>query len=56
MRLHWFTRDSDGVTQVSSTKLDANGAWFGDWPEDFGDVALQSEQEYLDAVEDRLAR
>ena len=55
VRLHWFTRDSDGVTQVSSTKLDANGA-FGDWPEDFGDVALQSEQEYLDAVEDRLAR
>jgi hypothetical protein len=51
--LHWFTRNADGVTQVSSAKLDANGA-FGDWPEDFGDVALQSEQEYLDAVEDRL--
>jgi hypothetical protein len=54
VRMHWFTRDADGVTQVSSTKLDANGA-FGEWPEDFGDVALRSEQEYLDAVEDRLA-
>jgi predicted ATPase len=53
VRLHWFTRDAEGVTQVSSTKLDANGA-FGNWPEDFGDVALESEQKYLDAVEDRL--
>lgn len=53
VRFHWFSRDSAGVTQVSSAKLDANGA-FGDWPEDFGDVALRSEQEYLDAVEDRL--
>jgi hypothetical protein len=53
VRLHWFTRDAEGVTQVTSAKPDANGA-FGDWPEDFGDVALRSEQEYLDAVEDRL--
>jgi len=53
VRLHWFTRDAEGVTQVSSAKPDANGA-FGDWPEDFGDVALESEQRYLDAVEDRL--
>ncbi|MGA2881050.1 MAG: AAA family ATPase [Bryobacteraceae bacterium] len=53
VRLHWFTRDAGGVTQVSSAKPDANGA-FGDWPVDFGDVALRSEQEYLDAVEDRL--
>jgi hypothetical protein len=54
VRLHWFTRDNNGLTQVSSAKLDANGA-FGEWPEDFGDVALESEQQYLDAVEDRLA-
>lgn len=54
VRLHWFTRDASGVTMVSSAKPDANGS-FGDWPEDFGDVALQSEQQYLDAVEDRLA-
>jgi predicted ATPase len=55
VRLHWFTRDAAGVSQVSSTKLDANGA-FGDWPEDFDDVALDSEQQYLDAVEDRIIR
>jgi predicted ATPase len=53
VRLHWFSRDRDGVTQVNSAKLDSNGA-FGDWPEDFGDVALESEKEYLDAVEDPL--
>jgi hypothetical protein len=54
VRLHWFKRDAEGVTQVNSAKPDTNGA-FGDWPEDFGDVALESEQRYLDAVEDRLA-
>jgi hypothetical protein len=53
VRLHWFTRDADGVTQVTSARLDSNGA-FGDWPEDFDDVALDSEQQYLDAVEDRI--
>lgn len=55
VRLHWFSRDAEGVTQVKSAAPDENGA-FGDWPEDFGDVALQSEKEYLDAVENKLTR
>jgi predicted ATPase len=55
VRLHWFSRDDEGITQVRSATPDENGA-FGDWPEDFGDVALQSEEEYLDAVESKLAR
>jgi hypothetical protein len=55
VRLHWFSRDAEGVTHISSVTPDENGA-FGDWPEDFGDVALQSEKEYLDAVESKLAR
>jgi predicted ATPase len=55
VRLHWFSRDADGVTHVASVTPDENGA-FGDWPEDFGDVALQSEKDYLDAVETKLAR
>jgi predicted ATPase len=54
VRLFWFTRNDSGVSQVSPAKLDANGA-FGDWPEDFGDVALESEKQYLDAVEDRIS-
>ncbi|HYL76475.1 MAG TPA: AAA family ATPase [Bryobacteraceae bacterium] len=55
LRFHWFSRDSEGVTEVRSVTPDQNGA-FGDWPEDFGDVALQSEKEYLDAVESKLVR
>jgi hypothetical protein len=53
IKLHWFTRrPGDGVTEVTSTELDESGA-FGDWPEDFADVAIAAEQEYLDAAESR---
>ena len=55
VRLHWFSRDGAGTTQIGSATPDENGA-FGEWPEDFGDVALQSEKDYLDAVETKLAR
>jgi len=49
--LHWFTRDqSTGETTVTQAELDENGA-FGDWPEDFDDITLKAEQNYLDAVE-----
>lgn len=49
-QLHWFTRDADGLTQVTSGQLDGSGA-YGDWPEDFGAVHLEAEGRYLDAVE-----
>jgi predicted ATPase len=53
VKLHWFQRDpKTGITQVSSANLDENGA-FGDWPEDFDEVALDAEGAYLDAVEGR---
>ncbi len=53
VKLHWFQRDPNtGITQVSSANLDENGA-FGDWPEDFDEVALDAEGAYLDAVEGR---
>jgi AAA domain, putative AbiEii toxin, Type IV TA system len=55
VRLHWFSLDKHGVTRVSSATPDQRGA-FGKWPQDFGDVALDSEQDYLDAVESQLAR
>jgi predicted ATPase len=56
VRLHWFTRNKSGVTQVRSAQMDETGS-FGDWPEDFGDVMLlESEKEYLDAVEARVYR
>ena len=55
VKLHWFKRRDDGVTEVTSTDLDDAGA-FGDWPEDFSDVTLTEESRYLDAAESRLAQ
>jgi hypothetical protein len=49
VRLHWFQRKPDGRTVVNSGELDEAGA-FGDWPEDFDDVALQTQAQYLDAA------
>ena len=53
VKLHWFTRQDDGITRVNSADLDETGA-FGDWPEDFGDISLQLENRYLTAAEARL--
>jgi predicted ATPase len=51
VKLHWFTRKAeDGSTEIHSADLDKQGA-FGDWPEDFDEVALETEKQYLDAVE-----
>ena len=55
VKLHWFTRDAQGFTQIHSEDLDANGA-FGDWPEDFDEIELGAENDYLNAVEARHAR
>lgn len=56
VKLHWFQRDpKTGITQVTPADLDENGA-FGDWPEDFDAVGLNSAGGYLDAVEGRKVR
>jgi hypothetical protein len=54
VKLHWFTRDEDGVTQVKSADLDNAGA-YGDWPEDFDDVDLGAQSRYIKASQLRLA-
>lgn len=54
VKLHWFTRREDGITEIHSADLDRQGA-FGDWPEDFSQVSLQLESRYLDAAESHLA-
>jgi hypothetical protein len=46
--LHWFERDKDGATKVTTGKLDAAGT-YGDWPVDFDDVDLKLESAFLDA-------
>jgi hypothetical protein len=54
--LHWFTRDPNtGDTQITSGELDESGA-FGDWPEDFDEVYLDTEANYLDAAAKRTPR
>ncbi len=53
--LHWFSLTKEGATEVRSADLDEAGA-FGDWPEDFAEVALDAESRYLDAAEKRLAQ
>lgn len=52
VKLHWFQREKDGRTVVNSADLDEAGA-FGDWPEDFDDVSLQTQSRYLDAARAR---
>jgi predicted ATPase len=52
VKLHWFQRQEDGRTKITSADLDENGA-FGPWPEDFDEVELDAEKDYLDAVESR---
>jgi len=52
--LHWFERDKEtGLSTVTPAKPDSAGR-VGDWPEDFGDVELGSDNEYLNAVEKKL--
>jgi predicted ATPase len=53
--LNWFESDNDGYTKVSVGTLNRIGA-FGEWPADFMDVQLESENEYLNAVEKQMFR
>jgi predicted ATPase len=50
VKLHWFSLQEDGTSKVSSHDLDETGA-YGEWPEDFGDVELNAQSAYLDAVD-----
>ncbi len=57
VKLHWFTQRADGSTRIDSADLDERGT-YGDWAEDFDDVALYSEGRYLDAqarLKDRVS-
>ncbi|MDQ4126007.1 MAG: AAA family ATPase [Actinomycetota bacterium] len=47
--LSWFSRDETGSTVVDSAHMNAAGS-FGDWPEDFSDVVIEAQGEYLNAA------
>ncbi|MFJ9830827.1 AAA family ATPase [Streptomyces sp. NPDC101169] len=54
--LHWFTRSLvTGETEIATAELTPDGA-FGDWPEDFDDVYLGSEADYLNAAMEKAAK
>ncbi len=54
--LNWFLRsEKDGATHIKTADLDEAGR-FGDWPEDFDEVSLKAEHDYLSAAESRLAK
>ena len=48
VKLHWFSRNNVGITEVSSVTLDEAGT-YGDWPLDFDDVELEAESRYIKA-------
>lgn len=53
--LHWFSRDQEsGLSKATSATLDRFGA-FGDWPEDFDEVDLRADHDFLTAVENAEA-
>jgi AAA domain, putative AbiEii toxin, Type IV TA system len=52
--LHWFERNNEtGISTVHTKEPDSAGR-VGDWPEDFSDVEMKSDSEYLDAAEKKL--
>ena len=52
--LHWFSRDEDGFTQVTSTPLNATGGYGNpDFPLDFSDVFLDEEGRYLESASEK---
>ena len=50
VKLHWFTRREDGITEVDSVDLDEAGT-YGDWSVDFDNVSLNIQSRFLDAVD-----
>ena len=49
VKLHWFSRRADGVTEVTPGDLDEAGAFKG-WPQDFGPAELEAMACYHDAA------
>jgi hypothetical protein len=48
--LNWFTRNTKGQTEVFEAAIRDDGS-YGDWPVDFGSIALELENRFLDSVD-----
>ncbi|MDE0638516.1 MAG: AAA family ATPase [Candidatus Poribacteria bacterium] len=53
VKLHWFSRNEDGITEVDSVDLDEAGT-YGEWPVDFNDVSLNAQSRYIKASRSRF--
>ena len=49
LALHWFERDAEGATTVTTAEVDEHGT-YGDWPVDFADVELDVEAAFIAAA------
>lgn len=50
VKLHWFSRNKEGITEVDSVDIDEAGR-YGDWSVDFDKVDIKSEDRYLTALD-----
>ena len=50
VKLHWFSRNKDGITEIDSVDLDEAGT-YGEWSIDFDQVDLDAEERYLNAID-----
>ncbi len=50
VKLHWFSRNKDGITEVDSVDLDEAGT-YGEWSIDFDQVDIAAEDRYLNAID-----
>ena len=53
VKLHWFQRDDDGATTVSTAELDEAGR-YGEWPADFGEIDLEAESRFIKSSFSRI--
>ncbi|MCE2400976.1 AAA family ATPase [Candidatus Poribacteria bacterium] len=53
VKLHWFSRNKEGITKVDSVDLDEAGT-YGEWPVDFNDVSLNVQSRYIKASRSRF--
>ena len=53
VKLHWFSRNEDGITEVDSVDLDEVGT-YGEWPVDFNDINLKAQSRYIKAAQSRF--
>lgn len=52
--LHWFDRDKETGSSVVHPVVPDSAGRVGEWPEDFSDVELKSDNEYLNAAKKKL--